>query len=349
MTSAGCRSGTSRISASTRAPDRTFDTVAAGCLRLPGACARRAARLRRRKSKPPSILTSTRTVVAVRAGQEGGGTWLRWMCPSLRWSQPADLCLSSCWSGPRHGRKRQRGTLVLARYRHRDLVADAGKLERTHFAITEVAGGSGRRTPATPTRSAARRRRSSTPTWAMRRVRPMRGSRGYQGTARSPFCRTGKITQKRFRDFSTRAMVEAGRQDQANWRRLYYGKAPKFALLLRRSFAGRPGRALQRYHSGLSRALRRIHDRSSPALSIPMFGTTGAVPSDRHEVRPRIHGLRTRPRLRAFAVKGGCRHRRAVAAMRQGRARLPAQSVPMRLRSGARLPPRCAPAWPAKA
>ena len=135
-------------------------------------------------------------------------------------------------------RKGQERALLLGRYRHRGLAADAGQLERAHSQLWRRRMGR-RRASLRRSRSAARCRPSSTPIWATRRGPPTPDSRGTR-TARSRFSPTARSTPRRLRDFSVRAMVEQAVKTKALVS-LYYGKAPKYTYYDGHSQGGRQG------------------------------------------------------------------------------------------------------------
>jgi len=98
----------------------------------------------------------------------------------------------------------------------------------------------------------------------------MRGQPWYQDGSFA-FLSDGKVNAEAFSRFLGGARWSRQAVKTRQLVSLYYGKAPKFSYY-GRPFPGRPA-GLQDC-SGLSRTLRRLHDRRGRALSIPMFGTT---------------------------------------------------------------------------
>ena len=209
-------------------------------------------------------------------------------------------------------------------------------------ATTAAAAGSAAAT-AMPTRSAARCRRSSMPTWATRRAPPMPASRGTR-TARSRFCPTARSTPSRFAT-SRRARWSSRPSRPRPWRRSTYGKAPKYTYYDGHSQGGRQGLKVD---AGVPRSLRRLPDRPALRSVRPMFGTTALYPQI---VMKTELGYTAADKAQAAALRqeGGGRQ-----PARGGRTATRRAWASCSTRSAATTTPRatparCAPAWPATA
>ena len=122
------------------------------------------------------------------------------------------------------------------------------------------------------------------------------------------FLSDGKVNAEAFRDFSARAMVEQAVKTK-QLVALYYGKAPKYTYYDGHSQGGRQGfKIVQDYPE--------LYDGymiAAPALSIPMFGTTGLYPQIVMKT-DLGYTAANKAEAAAFAAKVDAANKRAVAA-----------------------------------
>ena len=144
------------------------------------------------------------------------------------------------------------------------------------------------------------------------------------------FLSNGKVNAESLRDFSVRAMVEQAVKTKALVS-LYYGKAPKYTYYDGHSQGGRQGmKIVQEYPE--------LYDGymiAQPALNIAKFGTSALYPQIVMKTELGYTAVE-QGRGQGLCRQGRRRQRARRRRLRQGRARLPARSLCLRLRSGAR-------------
>jgi pimeloyl-ACP methyl ester carboxylesterase len=122
------------------------------------------------------------------------------------------------------------------------------------------------------------------------------------------FLSDGKVNSEAFRDFSVRAMVEQAVKTR-QLATLYYGKAPKFSYYDGHSQGGRQGLKIAQDYPELYDG----YMIAAPALSIPMFSTTGLYAQIVMKT-DLGYTAANKAEAAAFAAKVDAANKRAVAA-----------------------------------